>query len=126
MKLTEKFPVTERKIEDLKIRIQNLGIDLNQVEERFIRGSGSGGQKINKTNNCVVLHYPPLEIMVKVQKVRQRSLNRFLALRELIDRVELQVSPQTSHRLKEINRIRKQKDRKRRRQFMNKTARSAA
>ena len=56
------------------------------------------------------------QILVKWTRERHRSLNRFLALRELCDQVELRVSPETSEKLKDINRVRKQKDRVRRRQ----------
>ena len=69
MNLNERFPVSPAKLEDLKNRIRRLGIRLDQVEETFTRGSGHGGQKINKTSSCVVLRYPPLEMVVKMQKL---------------------------------------------------------
>lgn len=83
------------------------------VEERFSRGGGKGGQKINKTANRVQLHYPPLELHVACQRERSRALNRFLALRELVDQVEIKLSPQTSPRLKQIERLRRRKSRAR-------------
>ena len=115
MNLNENFPVTSGKMQLLKERIARLQINMNEIEEQFTRGSGKGGQKINKTSNCVLLKYPRLEILVKMQQSRQRSLNRFLALRELVDQIEAKVSPQTSQRLKEFQRIQKQKDRRKRR-----------
>jgi peptide chain release factor len=115
VRLDEDFPVTPQKREALRLRIQQLGIDLSKVEESFARGGGKGGQKINKTSNAVVLRYGPLGLVVKCQRERQRSLNRFLALRELVDRVEMAVSPGTSGRLAEQERRRRQKDRRRRR-----------
>jgi protein subunit release factor B len=78
--------ITPAKVEDLRLKIQRLGLDLSKVEERFTKGSGPGGQKINKTNNRVVLRYGGL--VVKCQRERKRSLNRFIALRELADRLE--------------------------------------
>lgn len=111
----ENFAVSPAKVEALKERIARLGIDLRLVEESFARGGGAGGQKINKTSNAVTLSYPPLKILVKVQRERQRNVNRFLALRELVDRIEMRVSPQTSGRSREWERLRKQKDRRRRR-----------
>jgi protein subunit release factor B len=96
--LNERFPVSDAKIEELKNRMKRLGIDAGAVEERFIRGGGKGGQKINKTANCVQLNYPPLGLSVRCQKDRQRSLNRFLALRELVDQIEIKISPGTSAR----------------------------
>lgn len=109
MNLNESFPVSPAKVEELKDRIRRLGIDPAKIEERFVRGSGKGGQKINKTSNCVQLRYPPLDLTVRCQEDRQRSVNRFLALRELVDRVEMQVSPETSKRLREIEKVRRRK-----------------
>jgi protein subunit release factor B len=90
---------------------------MNAVDEQATKGSGPGGQKVNKTQSGVLLRYPlgDEQILVKWTRERHRSLNRFLALRELVDEIEVRVSPQTSERLKEQDRIRKQKDRARRR-----------
>jgi protein subunit release factor B len=103
--------ITPAKAAALKERIARLAIDLRLVEEQFIRGSGHGGQKINKTSNAVLLKYPPLGLIVRCQRERKRSLNRFIALRELVDEIEVRVSPETSERLREIARIRKRKAR---------------
>jgi len=120
MNLNENFPVSQHKIEELKKRILQLRINLSAIEEQFTRGTGHGGQKINKTSNCVILRYSQLELVVKMQQSRQRSLNRFLALRELVDQIEIKISPQTSQRLKEIEKIRKQKARRFRRHLNRK------
>lgn len=113
MNFTELPDITPVKLEALKARIARLGIDLRLVDEQFVKGSGKGGQKINKTSNAVLLRYPPLGLVVRCQRERRRSLNRFLALRELVDEIELRVSPETSERRKEIERIRKRKARRR-------------
>ena len=115
MNLNELFAVSPAKIAELKARIARLGIDTRLVEEAFVRGGGKGGQKINKTANCVQLYYPPLDIRVRVQRERRRTVNRFLALRELVDQAEMLVSPGTSLRLQEIERIRRRKARRRQR-----------
>ncbi|MFI5361170.1 MAG: peptide chain release factor family protein [Elusimicrobiota bacterium] len=111
MRLNEDFGVQPAKLADLKERIVRLGIDLARVEETFSRGGGKGGQKVNKTSNRVQLSYPPLELRVACQRERKRSLNRFLALRELVDQAEMKVSPETSERLREFERLRKNKAR---------------
>ena len=108
-------PVTDIKKERLRERIEELKVDLSNVDEKFIRAGGPGGQKVNKTSSGVQLSYAPLKIIVKWTRERSRGLNRFLALRELIDEIEVVVSPETSARLKERERIRKQKQRRRRR-----------
>lgn len=111
MRLNEDFGVQPGKLAELKARIARLGIDLAAVDESFSRGGGKGGQKVNKTSNRVQLSYPPLDLRVACQRERKRSLNRFLALRELVDRIEIKVSPETSARLKEFERLRKNKAR---------------
>ena len=111
MNLNERFDVSPGKIEALLERIERLKIDPSIIEEGFTRGSGKGGQKINKTSNRVQLFYPPLDLHVSCQRERKRTINRFLALRELVDRIEMEVSPQTSERLQEIDKIRKRKSR---------------
>ena len=109
MNYTEFSEITPAKVDALKARIARLGINLAEVQENFISGSGHGGQKINKTSNTVQLKYPPLGLIVRCQRERQRSLNRFIALRELADQIEMKVSPATSDRLKGFEKLRKRK-----------------
>ncbi len=117
MKFPEEAPVSPEKREALRGRIARLKIDLAAVEERAVRGSGPGGQKINKTSSGVQLRYDLFgePVVVKWTRERSHALNRYLALRELVDEVEVVVSPETSERLLERERIRRQKDRRRRR-----------
>jgi protein subunit release factor B len=120
MKFPADAPVTSAKLDDLRSRIARLNIDLNAVDEQAVKGGGPGGQKVNKTSSGVLLRYTlagpePRPLIVKWTRERQRSLNRFLALRELVDEVEVLISPQTSRKLLEQAKIRKQKDRARRR-----------
>ncbi|MBU2529409.1 MAG: peptide chain release factor-like protein [Elusimicrobia bacterium] len=112
MKFPEISAINPAKVQALKIRINNLDISLDLIEEKFIKGGGKGGQKINKTSNAVMLKYPPLKIVIKCQKERKRSVNRFLALRELIDRIEMKTSPETSLKLKKIEKLKKKKSAK--------------
>ncbi|MDE1975898.1 MAG: peptide chain release factor-like protein [Elusimicrobia bacterium] len=115
MELRENFGVAPAKLEDVLSRMRRLGIAPAAIEESFSRGGGPGGQKINKTSNCVRLSYAPLGLSVRTQRERSRSLNRFLALRELVDRIEMKISPETSRKLKEIARQRRRKARRRQR-----------
>ena len=121
MKFPMDAPVTPAKLDDLRQRIARLKIDLNAVDEQAVKGGGPGGQKVNKTASGVLLRYTlaagdqSQQLVVKWTRERQRSLNRFLALRELVDEIELRISPQTSRKLLEQAKIRKQKDRARRR-----------
>jgi len=117
MKFPDEANVSADKKAGLRERLVRFGIDLGAVEEQAVKGSGPGGQKMNKTSSGVLLRYRLGEelVLVKWTRERQHSLNRFLALRELVDEIEARVSPQTSERVREMTRIRKQKDRVRRR-----------
>lgn len=112
MKFPTDAPVTPKKKAELLERIARLQVDLKVIEESFVRGSGPGGQKVNKTSSTVVLRYPPLELVVRCSRERSQAINRFLALRELVDEIELRVSPETSERLKERDRIRRRKSKR--------------
>lgn len=85
------FPVSKEKNEWLKERMEILGIHEREIEEKFIRSSGRGGQKVNKTSTCVYLRHIPTGIEVKCMRGRSQSLNRFLARRELIKKVEMRL-----------------------------------
>lgn len=115
MKFPKDTPVTEKKLNQLLARIERLGIDLTKVDEGFIRSPGPGGQKVNKTSSSVMLRYPDPELVVKWSTERSRAMNRFFALRELVDRIEALVSPETSKRLAEQEKsIERKRQRKRR------------
>ena len=95
--------------------IDDLNVNLSDIEEKFVHGGGSGGQKINKSTNTVQLKHLPTGTVIKYQKHRERAMNRILALRELLDKL----SP-NSKKTKEIEKIRKQKSRKKRRNLQMK------
>ena len=76
------------KREALERRLDSLGIHEDDLIEKFIRGTGSGGQKINKTSSCVFLQHPSSQTEVKIQRERSREMNRFLAREELCNRLE--------------------------------------
>jgi len=110
-----KFNVSLEKEKQLLARMQELGIKEGDLLEKFIRGSGKGGQKINKTSSCVYLLHRPTGTEVKCQASRSRSLNRFLARRELCDKIEGKIKGVHSQRLREQAKIRRQKKRRSRR-----------
>lgn len=103
-----KFPVSEQKSKWLKEKMEALGIREEDIEERFIRSSGRGGQKVNKTSTCVYLKHKPTGIEVKYMRERSQALNRFLARRELVARIEKLYHGVSEEDIKRIK-IKKQK-----------------
>jgi protein subunit release factor B len=108
--------VSPGKTAELAARMARLGIREADLLEKFVLGSGSGGQKINKTASCVYLRHGPSGLEVKCQRERSRELNRFLARRELCDRLEERLRGEQSARRQEWEKIRRQKRRRSRRQ----------
>ena len=103
------FTVTIEKERALLQRMEQLGIYEADIIERFVKGSGSGGQKINKTSSCVQLTHVPTGIEVKCQRERSQSLNRFLARRELCDRIDSMRQGERSAKQQAVEKIRRQK-----------------
>jgi protein subunit release factor B len=108
-------PVSPEKQSDLERRMEALGITEANLVEKFVRGSGSGGQKINKTNNCVFLKHLPTGVAIKCQMDRSRELNRFLARRELCEQLEHIRDGKASAKTQAIEKLRRQKRQRSRR-----------
>ena len=101
--------LSQRKEKTLYDRMERLGINESDIIERFIRSSGAGGQKVNKTSTCVYLKHIPSGIEVKCQKERSQVLNRFLARRILADKIEQVQLGKKSEEAKRIAKIKRQK-----------------
>ena len=99
----------------LRARMEQLGVREEEFRETFVRSSGPGGQKVNKTSSCVFLVHLPTGLSVKCQQERSQALNRFLARRILLDRIErLRTGLVTAERMR-VEKIRRQKRRRSRR-----------
>jgi len=109
------FSISRDKEESLRIRMDSLGIKEADLEEKFIRSSKKGGQKVNKTSACVYLKHIPTGIEVKCQEERSQSLNRFLARRILVGKIESLVLGRKAEAQKAIEKIRRQKRKRSRR-----------
>ena len=107
--------VSPGKEKSLLERMRALGVREEDLEEQFVRSSGAGGQKVNKTSSCVVLHHRPTGIRVKCQQERSQALNRFLARRILLDKIETKLRGAESAAEQEIARIRRRKRKRSRR-----------
>ncbi len=108
------FAVSEEKNKWLRERMDDLGVREADIEEKFIRSSGRGGQHVNKTSTCVYLRHIPTGIEVKCMKDRSQSVNRFLARRELVERIGLISGEETRRDLKS-EKIRRRKAKRQKR-----------
>jgi len=94
--------------------VEKLNLVEQDFECEFIKGFGKGGQKKNKTNNCVYLVYKPLGTQVKCQQYREREANLKTALRILIEKIEFELDPKGSKTSSKIDKIREKKRRAKR------------
>ncbi len=108
------FSVSEEKNKWLRERMDTLGVREEDIEEKFIRSSGKGGQHVNKTSTCVWLRHIPTGVEVKCMVERSQSVNRFLARRDLLEKVALGMGLTTPRDARE-EKARRQKARRKRR-----------
>jgi peptide chain release factor len=109
------FPVSPDKEGQLTQRMAALGVREVDIEETFVRSGGHGGQNVNKTSTCVMLLHRPSGVQVKCQATRQQGLNRFLARRLLLDKIEELRTGRIAAERTRIEKIRRQKRRRSRR-----------
>jgi protein subunit release factor B len=109
------FVISPEKQQALEERMLRVGIREQDLEEQFVRSSGPGGQHVNKTSTCVVLVHRPSGVTVRCQQERSQTLNRFLARRRLVEKIEESILGKASARQQAIEKIRRQKRRRSRR-----------
>jgi protein subunit release factor B len=109
------FPVSSHKEKLLLERMRAMGIREQDIDEQFIRSSGAGGQNVNKVSSCVVLHHRPTDIRVRCQRERSQALNRYLARRLLLDKIEAGIKGAADAEAQRMAKIRRQKRRRSRR-----------
>lgn len=102
--------------DQIETRLNALGTSSAEVDERFVRGSGPGGQKINKSSSCVWLRHRPTGTEVRCQRERSQATNRELAWNELCAKLEERQRSAAAARQDEFQRGLRQKRTKTRRQ----------
>lgn len=101
--------ISKEKEEQIRSLMEKLGIEEKDLIEKFILGSGRGGQNLQKTSSCVYLKHIPTGIEVKCQQDRSRELNRFIARRTICEKYQEQVLEEKSKKQQASEKIRRQK-----------------
>lgn len=109
------FGVGLDKEKALKNKMSALGIRDDDIRESFIRSQGPGGQNVNKTSTRVYLKHIPTGLEVKCQKERSQALNRYIARRLLVSKIENLILGKMSEKRQAIEKIRRQKRKRSRR-----------
>ncbi len=106
------FGVSLEKDKALRDKMVHLGIREQDIVESFVRAKGPGGQNVNKTSTCVYLKHIPTGIEVKCQKERVQALNRYIARKLLLSKIETLILGELSQERQRIEKIRRQKRRR--------------
>jgi protein subunit release factor B len=108
--------VSEKKQKELAARMRALSLSDGDIEEKFVRSGGHGGQNVNKVATCVYLKHKATGIEVKCSIDREQAMNRFFARRMLVEKLEGVSLGMKAPKQAKIDKIRKNKKRRARRQ----------
>ncbi len=103
------------KIDALEQKMKTLNIDVKDIEFKYIKSSGRGGQKVNKTASAVFAKHIKTGLSVKCGRERSQHLNKFLALRNLVDKIEVQLKGGDILKTAAFEKIKKQKKKRKKR-----------
>lgn len=105
--------VSKTKKEQLYKLLNQLNINMTDIKKTYITGSGKGGQKQNKTQNCVQIHHIPTQITIKCQETRSKDVNEYKAFSRLAEQIAAKYGIETKQS-KKIAALKKQKARRKR------------
>jgi protein subunit release factor B len=103
------FPVSQTKEKILREKMKALNIREEDIEEKFIRSSGRGGQHVNKVSTCVRLRHLPTGVEARCQSERSQAINRYRARVLLVRKIDKMTRGKDSEERRRIEKIRRQK-----------------
>ena len=101
-----------QKEKELYARMKQLGIHKKNIEEKFIRSSGPGGQNVNKVSTCVFMKHIPSNISVKCSQMRTQAQNRIVAFELLLDKIQRERLREHRRQIQQIERERRKNRKK--------------
>ena len=104
--------ITSDKWKQLQNKMHRLKIAEDDLREKFILGSGHGGQKLQKTSSCVFLKHIPTALQVKCQKSRLRDSNRYFARERLCEKIEALLLKEKTEEKADLFKVKKQKQKR--------------
>ncbi len=104
--------ITTEKWHKLLLVMTKLQIDDADLIEKFIIGSGKGGQNLHKTASTVYLKHLPSAIEIKCQESRSREDNRYFARARLCEKLEALLTDEKTKAQQAIEKIKRQKKRR--------------
>ena len=104
--------ITKDKWDKLAARMLGLGINEANLVEKFILGSGRGGQKLQKTASTVYLKHLPSGLEIKCQYSRSREDNRYFARERLCEKLHAILCDEKTKEQQKIEKINRQKKRR--------------
>jgi len=87
-------------------------IKSEDIEEKFIRSRGKGGQNVNKVATCVQLKHIPTGLRVRCDVYRTQKKNRELALQLLNEKIEKKEQEKINKEKSAFEKVRRQNRKK--------------
>lgn len=108
----EPYVINKEKTDILIKKMKVLDIEEKDLIEKFILGSGRGGQKLQKTASTVYLKHLPTGMEIKCQESRSREDNRYFARIRLCEKLQAAYGDEKTKEQLHNEKIKRQKKRR--------------